>query len=132
MKTAVISALFAAALVTPVFASDSTTAFFEEWDLNSDGEVSQLEAHTHLTAIFSSFDTNLDGYIDDADEVSVDDEDLDEDAEESDVVIDFDDDDGDGRVSLVEFIALSADWLTLMDADADGVITTADFALLET
>lgn len=131
MKTAFISALFAAALVTPVMATDSTTAFFDEWDLNSDGAVSQLEAHTHLTAIFSSFDTNLDGYIDDDDDVSIDDEDLEEDTEESDVVIDFDDGDGDGRVSLVEFIALSADWLTLMDADADGVITTADFALLE-
>jgi Ca2+-binding EF-hand superfamily protein len=126
MKPVLIPALFAALVSSPLMAQESTEALFDQWDLNANGEISELEARTTLTSIFSTFDTNLDGYLDDNDEIA---DDLDDVEEDGEVAMDFDDPDGDGRVSMLEFIDRASDWIALMDRDSDGVITAADFAV---
>lgn len=41
--------------------------------------------------------------------------------------LEFNDTDGNGEVSREEFLSHTAAWLDLMDRNADGIITTADF-----
>ncbi|MFT4717176.1 MAG: Ca2+-binding EF-hand superfamily protein [Paracoccaceae bacterium] len=129
MKTVLISAFFAATLTTALQAQDASDAIFAEWDLDSSGQVSVLEARTTLTAIFSDFDTNLDGYLDDSDTSEADAAEA-PDGDESAVALEFDDDGGDGKVSLLEFINQDDDWIALMDRDGDGFVTIDDFTTL--
>lgn len=126
MKTAIMTAFFAAILPQSTFSQDAATAFFAEWDLDRNGAVTTLEARSTLTRIFSEFDTNLDGFLDDndgfEDEAGV--------APQGPMTLAFDDNDGDGRVSLLEFINQDGEWIALMDRDSDGMITANDFGLL--
>lgn len=124
MKTPLISVLLATTICLPVFADDAADALFAEWDLNANGEITELEARTRLTSIFATFDTNMDGYLDDSDAESNVDTDEEEDSA---TAVEFDDDDGDERVSMLEFLDRAASWIDMMDRNDDGLVTTADF-----
>jgi Ca2+-binding EF-hand superfamily protein len=126
MKPVLLSALIATTMAGPVFSQDSIDDIFAQWDLNANGQVSVLEARSTLTSIFASFDTNLDGYLDGNDTAQAN-ATVAPDGDESAVALEFDDTDGDGRVSLLEFINQDDDWVALMDRDADGTVTVADF-----
>lgn len=124
MKTNLLAAAATFAVLAPLQAVASTgTETFAEWDLNSDGVISEAEAQDVLSNSFLYFDTNHDGYIDANDSVDVDEE-VDETGT---LAIEFNDLDGDTRVSLAEFISYAPSWIAAMDLNADGVITVADF-----
>lgn len=124
MKTNLLAAAATFAVLAPLQAVASTGAeTFAEWDLNSDGVISEAEAQDVLSNSFLYFDTNHDGYIDANDSVDVDEE-VDETGT---LAIEFNDLDGDTRVSLAEFISYAPSWIAAMDLNADGVITVADF-----
>lgn len=124
MKTNLLAAAATFAVLAPLQAVASTGAeTFAEWDLNSDGVISEAEAQDVLSTAFLYFDTNHDGYIDDSDTAAVDEET----GTGGTLAIEFDDTDGDNRVSLSEFISYASAWVATMDLNADGLVTVADF-----
>lgn len=113
--------------------------FIENWDLNEDGQVTLAEAQERRADVFYSFDADEDGYLN-AEEYGYFDEARANDMAgqgghgkgamknaEGGMHLAFNDSDGDGRVSSEEFVARTADWITTMDRNGDGVVTTADF-----
>lgn len=129
MKKLLLPALLAATFAMPALANDATDEFFAEWDLNQDGEVTQLEARTRLTQVFGTFDTNMDGYLD-ADDTNANDDDTAPNGEGGEAIVGFGDENGDERVSLLEFIDKSGLWIDMMDRNNDGVVTVDDFTVV--
>ncbi len=139
-------ALALALAAAPAFAQQGSPGahFVENWDLDGDGKVTVEEATERRGDVFSSFDANDDGFLD-TEEYVLFDEAREADMAQNgadhggrqghggmmraadDMLLARNDDDGDGRVSREEFTANAAAWITQMDRNDDGVVTTGDF-----
>ncbi|WP_323769749.1 EF-hand domain-containing protein [Antarctobacter sp.] len=113
--------------------------FVENWDLDGDGKVTVEEATERRNSVFDAFDSNEDGFLD-AEEYVLFDE-----ARAADMagqgghgrgammraadgmLLERNDTDKDGKVSRAEFTDNAAAWITAMDTNEDGAVTTADF-----
>ncbi|POF28778.1 EF-hand domain-containing protein [Roseibium marinum] len=143
MKTSVfaIAALMSLTGVPSVLAGEGPGAhFIENWDLDSDGEVTVEEARLRRSDVFASFDANDDGYLD-AEEYELFDEARALDMAENEPAgmgrgarnpangmrLEVNDNDGDGKVSQAEFLDNAPDWIMKIDRNGDGVVSLADF-----
>ncbi len=143
MKTSVlaIAALMTLTAVPVVLAGDRPGAhFIENWDLNSDGEVTADEARERRGNVFASFDANDDGYLD-AEEYELFDEARAQDMAENEPAgmgrgarnpangmrLEVNDNGRDGKVSQAEFLDNAPDWIAKIDRNGDGVVSLADF-----
>lgn len=133
---------FAIAALFPlaVAAQDAPGAhFIENWDLNADRTVTLAELTQKRGDVFYTFDADENGYLD-RDEYSYFDEARAADMEGQDahtkgkmgrvqegMLLNFNDSDGDGQVSETEFLSKAVDWLTIIDRDGSGDVTSADF-----
>ncbi|WP_417671864.1 EF-hand domain-containing protein [Roseibium sp.] len=114
------------------------THFIESWDLNGDKAVTADEARERRSDVFASFDANDDGFID-AEEYKTFDEARANDQANHEPAgrgarnpangmrLEVNDNDKDGKVSRDEFLGNAAAWITSIDRNGDGVVTTADF-----
>jgi Ca2+-binding EF-hand superfamily protein len=114
--------------------------FVNAWDDNGDGQVTLAEATERRSDVFATFDENDDGYLS-AEEYSMFDEARANDQKNhkdgkgkgkkngrhKGMQMEYNDVNKDGRVSLEEFTTQTAGWFAMMDRNADGVVTTADF-----
>jgi len=113
--------------------------FIESWDLNADGTVTLAELEEKRGDVFYMFDADENGMLD-ADEYASFDEVRAADMEnqgdhaqgkmgrvQEGMQMTFNDANGDGQVSEAEFLAKAADWLTIIDRDESGDVTSADF-----
>lgn len=116
--------------------------FIENWDIDGDGQVTLAEATERRGDVFVSFDADDNGSLS-ADEYVLFDEARTNDMQANagaqgapnkalqeavaGMSLSFNDADGDGAVSEAEFIDGTAAWITRMDRNADGVVTSADF-----
>ncbi|MBB95680.1 MAG: calcium-binding protein [Rhodobacteraceae bacterium] len=113
--------------------------FVENWDLDSDGQVTLDEVTERRGDVFYTFDSNEDGVLDAEEYAMFDDARANDMADqkghgagamvraETGMHLDFNDIDGDGTVSQQEFLTKATDWFDMMDRDGDAVITTKDF-----
>lgn len=126
-------------LVSPASAQTiNADEFFQVWDTNRDGTVTVQEVGERRSDLFASFDENEDGFLDAIDYAALDEarEDhktylaseycLCEKFATNGMKLEFNDDNKDGVVSLEEFVGNSAQWLYLMDQNADGEFSKAD------
>lgn len=142
--------LLAATLATGLSAAPGSAAgqpgahFVESWDLNQDGKVTAEEARERRGDVFASFDANDDGYLD-AEEYVLFDEARANDQKNHEgqgqgkghgqgkrnpangMKLEVNDTDKDGKVSRDEFLENAASWITMIDRNGDGVVTTDDF-----
>ena len=114
--------------------------FIENWDLDGNGAVTVEEARERRSDVFASFDANDDGFLD-AEEYELFDEARALDQAENEpqgmgrgnrnpangMRLEVNDTDGDGKVSRDEFLDNAASWIEMIDRNADGVVTRADF-----
>lgn len=113
--------------------------FIQNWDFDTDGQVTLEEVEARRGDIFYMFDQNDDGILQ-SEEYDLFDEARAADMEnmgghEGNAMRPVDegmmrannDADGDGLVSREEFVGFSATWFANMDHNGDGVITTEDF-----
>lgn len=113
--------------------------FIENWDLNADGTVTLAELEEKRGGVFYMFDADENGMLN-ADEYASFDEVRAADMEsqgdhaqgkmgrvQEGMQMTFNDANGDGQVSEAEFFAKAADWLTIIDRDESGDVTSADF-----
>jgi len=113
--------------------------FIENWDLNADGTVTLAELEEKRGDVFYMFDADENGMLN-ADEYASFDEVRAADMEnqgdhaqgkmgrvQEGMQMTFNDANGDGQVSEAEFFAKAADWLTIIDRDESGDVTSADF-----
>lgn len=118
---------------------DPGAHFLSVWDLDSDGTVTLAEAQEQRTNVFNTFDENTDGQLDAA-EYAVFDAHRAEDAQQNGMghgagaqkmhegmAMTFNDVNADGSVALDEFLTQAEGWLALVDRNADGAVTQADF-----
>lgn len=130
-----------AALIPAVaFAQDTPGShFLENWDMDGDSVVSLEEITERREIVFNMFDNDQNGALD-AEEYVIFDETRAADMEnnagghgkggarmQEGLTFGFNDIDTDGRVSKEEFLSNSAAWLTQIDRNGDGIITSADF-----
>jgi hypothetical protein len=113
--------------------------FIENWDLDGDGAVTIAELTEKRGDVFYTFDYDENGLLDEEEYFYFDEaraNDMKNQGDEAQgkmgrvqegMQMAFNDADGDGMVSEEEFLAKAADWLTLIDRDASGDVTTADF-----
>lgn len=114
--------------------------FLENWDLDGNGEVSLQEAQEKRGDVFYTFDSDDDGFLDAAEYAMFDEaRALDMEASggghgkgpgkrlQTGMTLDFNDTDGDGRVSRAEFTGQAEAWITLIDRDGNGAVTSGDF-----
>jgi hypothetical protein len=142
MKTLIATTALTALIATSAFASgggNPGAGFLDEWDMNSDGQVTVEEVASRRSDIFVSFDADDNGILD-AEEYAFFDEAraTSHDGEEKGghggerkaavgMTLPFNDINADGSVSMEEFIGQSAAWLALVDRNGDGVVTKNDF-----
>lgn len=113
--------------------------FIQNWDYDTDGQVTFAEVEERRGDIFYMFDQNDDGLLQ-SEEYDLFDEARATDMEnmgghEGNAMRPVDqgmmrannDANGDGLVSREEFVRFSATWFANMDRNGDGVITTDDF-----
>lgn len=114
--------------------------FVENWDADSDGQVTLAEATEKRGDIFFMFDQDENDLLD-AEEYKLFDTTREADMQANagghqngqmrgvnqGLMLKFNDANGDGTVSKDEFLARVPDWFAMMDRNEDGVITTADF-----
>lgn len=141
MKRAFIT-LAVVAIAVPVWAQDQQPGahFIESWDIDEDGVVDLQDITTRRGDVFFTFDADENGTLD-AEEYIAFDEARTNDMETNGghgngngmrrasegMTLAFNDVDGNGEVSQEEFLARSADWLTVLDRNGDGSVTTTDF-----
>ncbi len=145
-----LSLLTAALLISaaPLLAQNATPGghFIANWDADGDGVVTLAEATAKRGDVFTAFDADEDGRLS-AEEYALFDQARANDQaamraemakgggkgpghgmnEEGGMTRAFNDVDADGFVSRDEFIARTPDWITQMDRNTDGQITTDDF-----
>ena len=138
MKRILLSMAAATLLPLTALAQEGPGAhFLQSWDLDSTGVVTLTEAEERRGDVFLTFDANEDLFLD-AEEYALFDEARANDMEnmgnghgmqnaQKGMTLAFNDMDADGRVSRDEFIARTVDWIKLLDRDADGGVTAADF-----
>lgn len=113
--------------------------FIENWDLDADGTVTLAELEEKRGDVFYMFDADENGMLN-ADEYASFDElraaDMENQVDHSQgkmgrvregMQMSFNDANDDGQVSEAEFLAMAADWLTIIDRDESGDVTSADF-----
>ncbi|MGC1495764.1 MAG: EF-hand domain-containing protein [Sulfitobacter sp.] len=113
--------------------------FIENWDLDQNGTVSLAEITERRGDVFNMFDQDENGSLN-AEEYVLFDETRAEDMKnnagghakgggrmQQGLTLDFNDTNEDGEVSRAEFLERSEAWVTMVDRDADGMITSADF-----
>lgn len=142
MKSASFTAfLLASVFALPLAAQQGNPGghFIENWDMDEDGQVTIAEATQKRDEIFYMFDQDEDGMLDDAeydmfDETRV--ADMEENAGGAGgemrgvsqaMTREFNDVDGDGTVSKEEFLSRVPDWFSMMDRNADNLISSEDF-----
>lgn len=129
-------------MAAPVFAENHQPGahFIENWDIDGDGAVGLDDITARRGDVFHTFDADENGALD-AEEYALFDE-----ARANDMAnnrghgqgkglrraskgmtLAFNDTDGSGEVSREEFLSRSKDWLSLLDRNADGTVTSADF-----
>lgn len=113
--------------------------FIENWDLDGDGAVTIAELTQKRGDVFYTFDYDENGLLDAQEYVFFDEARANDMKNQGDqaqgkmgrvqegMQMAFNETDGDGKVSEEEFLAKAADWLTLIDRDASGDVTSADF-----
>ncbi|MCF6304749.1 MAG: EF-hand domain-containing protein [Rhodobacteraceae bacterium] len=139
MKKIILTLTATLALTTSAFAQGAPGwGFLNNWDFNEDGQVTLEEATERRGDIFLTFDDNEDGILN-ADEYAGFDNARAIDQEgktppintgrqgATGMTLEFNDIDGDGQISREEFISRTAAWIALLDSNADGVVTSADF-----
>lgn len=135
-------ALASALATTTAFAQSQAPGshFIENWDLDGDGVVSLEDITTRRSDVFLTFDADENGALD-AEEYVLFDQARANDMENGGghgngngmrrasegMTLAFNDTDGNGEVSRDEFLARSADWLTLLDRNGDGTVGSDDF-----
>lgn len=138
-KLAVLATL---AILAPfsAFAEDTPGShFIKNWDLDQNGTVSLAEITERRGDVFNMFDQDENGSLN-AEEYVLFDETRAEDMKnnagghgkgggrmQQGLTLDFNDTDENGEVSRAEFLERSEAWITMVDRDADGMITPADF-----
>jgi uncharacterized membrane protein YkoI len=113
--------------------------FIENWDLNADGTVTLAELEEKRGDVFYMVDADENGMLN-ADEYAAFDElraaDMENQGDHAQgkmgrvqegMTMTFNDTNDDGQVSKAEFLAKAADWLTIIDRDESGDVTSADF-----
>lgn len=118
---------------------DPGAHFLSVWDLDRDGTVTLAEAQEQRTNVFNTFDENTDGLLDAA-EYAVFNAHREKDAQlngkghgggaqkmHEGMAMAFNDVNADGQVSMDEFLAQAEGWLAMVDRNADGAVTQADF-----
>ncbi len=140
MKTIIATTALSALLATSAFAAGTGTpgaGFLDEWDMNTDGQVTVEEVSSRRTDIFVSFDADDNGILDAAEYAFFDEaratshEGKGKGGDRKAAIgmtLGFNDVDGDGAVALEEFVGKSAAWLALIDTNGDGVVMAEDFA----
>lgn len=139
MKITMLALTATLALTTNAFAQGVPgSGFLAGWDYDQDGQVTLEEATERRGDIFITFDSNEDGILS-ADEYADFDAARAADQEGKGtsgnggrknavgMTLEFNDSDGDGQVSREEFLLGTAAWIALLDSNADGVVTLADF-----
>lgn len=113
--------------------------FIENWDLDGDGAVTIAELTQKRGDVFYTFDYDENGLLDAQEYVFFDEARANDMKNQGDqaqgkmgrvqegMQMAFNDTDGDGKVSEEEFLAKAAEWLRLIDRDASGDVTSADF-----
>ncbi len=130
-------------LSAPIWAESQQPGahFITSWDMNGDGAVSLEDIKTRRADVFAAFDSDENGVLD-ADEYVFFDEARANDMKANGghgagsgmrrasdgMTLAFNDADANGGVSREEFLAASQGWFTLLDRNADGSVTFADFA----
>jgi len=143
MKTSLIATVAFAALL-PLGAIAQTLVpgahFVENWDLDSDGQVTLAEATEKRGELFYMFDSDENGLLDAAEYQLFDEtrqSDMDTNAGghqkgamrgvNQGLMQAFNDTNGDGQVSEEEFLSQTSDWFAMVDRNDDNLITTDDF-----
>lgn len=113
--------------------------FIENWDLDGDGAVTIAELTQKRGDVFYTFDYDENGLLDAEEYVFFDEARANDMKNQGDqaqgkmgrvqegMQMAFNDTDGDGKVSEEEFLAKATEWLRLIDRDASGDVTSADF-----
>jgi hypothetical protein len=142
MKRALLSMAAAILLPLTAMAQDRPGShFLDSWDQDGDGIVTVTEAQERRGDVFLTFDSNEDQFLDEEEYALFDEARANDMANEGHghgmqnaqkgMTLAFNDIDADGRVSRDEFVARTADWILLLDRDADGGVTSADFGPTE-
>jgi Ca2+-binding EF-hand superfamily protein len=146
MKTSLALAALVALAVAPAFAQQGQMGahFLEQWDADADGRVTPDEARTKRADVFYMFDTDTDGTLNAEEWAGV--------AEHlaaemgpggngqghgmgngpgqhihAAMTPEFNDIDANGAITADEFTAATDKLFPLIDTDADGAVTVADF-----
>lgn len=133
-------ALALCAFAFPTLAADGQPGahFVENWDLDGDGVVSHDDIRERRGDVFHTFDADENGVLD-AEEYAVFDEARENDMKDNagpgkglrraaeGMTLSFNDTDGNGEVSRSEFLDNADEWMSLIDRNGDGGVTTADF-----
>jgi len=141
MKTFLIATATATMLTTSAFAGGTPGAgFLENWDADANGAVTLAEVTEKRENIFYTFDESGDGVLTSEEYVAFDEARAADQENESrgngggghgkasvGMTLEFNDVDGNGEVTLEEFLGNSEAWFAILDRNADGVVTTADF-----
>ena len=139
MKHLLISTTLAAVLAQPILAAGTPGGgFITNWDGDGNGAVTLAEIAEKRENVFVTFDEDGDGVITAEEYVAFDEARAADQANEGNgngghgkaavgMTLAFNDSDGNGAVSQEEFVSKSEAWFAILDRNADGEITTADF-----
>ena len=139
MKHLLLSTVFVSMLTSPILAAGNPgSGFIMNWDGDGDGVVTLAEVVEKRENVFVTFDEDGDGVLTAEEYVAFDEARAADQANEgrgngghrkaaAGMTLDFNDSDGNGAVSQDEFVGHSEAWFTMLDRNADGEVSTADF-----